>query len=412
MRVLIADKFESWGLDELRAAGFEVVCEPGLNGSALRDALVQTQAAVLIVRSTEVTADMFEASSHLGLVIRAGAGFNTIDVGAASQCGVYVANCPGKNAVAVAELTFALILALDRRIVENVTDLRQGRWNKKEYSNARGLKGRVLGVIGLGQIGRAVVQRALSFEMKVLAWSRSLTADQADEMSIVRCETPGQVAGNCDILTVHVAMTPDTRSIIDAAVLERLAPGSYFINTSRAEVVDYAALERAVRERGIRVGLDVYTEEPEAGQAAFHASIMDAGVVYGTHHIGASTDQAQNAIAAETIRIVRTFATTGQVPNGLNIETQAPASCQLVVRHYDKVGVLAAVLDHLRRANINVGAMTNSPFQGGKTAVAAIRLNQPIPGPVLQAIAGMKDLVINAEVKEIGPIGPIGPIPP
>lgn len=419
MKVLIADKFESWGIEELRAAGHEVICDPGLSGAALAGALVQTQASVLIVRSTEVTADMFEASPHLGLVVRAGAGFNTIDVGAASQCGVYVANCPGKNAVAVAELTFALILALDRRVVENVADLRQGRWNKKEYSQARGLKGRTLGVIGLGQIGRAVVQRALAFEMKVIAWSRSLTAEQADEMSIVRCETPGQVAGNCDILTVHVAMTPDTHSIIDAAVLDRLQPGSYFINTSRAEVVDYAALEKAVRERGIRVGLDVYPDEPEAGQAAFEPAIIKSigpigpiGPIYGTHHIGASTDQAQEAIAAETIRIVRTFAATGQVPNGLNIETQAPASCQLVVRHYDKVGVLAAVLDHLRRANINVGAMTNSPFKGGKTAVAAIRLNQPIPAPVLAAIAGMKDLVIQVDVKQIGPIGPMGPILP
>jgi D-3-phosphoglycerate dehydrogenase len=196
-------------------------------------------------------------------------------------------------------------------------------------------------------------------------------------------------------------MTPDTEKIIDAAVLDRLQPGSFFINTSRAEVVDYAALEKVVRERGIRVGLDVYPDEPETGQAAFHAAIMNAGDVYGTHHIGASTDQAQNAIAAETIRIVRTFAATGQVPNGLNIETQAPASCQLVVRHYDKVGVLAAVLDHLRRADINVGAMTNTPFKGGKTAVAAIRLNQPIPEPVVQAIAGMKDLVIQVDVKAL-----------
>lgn len=401
MKVLIADKFESWGIDELRAAGYEVISDPALNGADLRDAIVNTQCAVLIVRGTEVTAGMFEASPHLGLVVRAGAGHNSIDVAAASRCGVFVANCPGKNAVAVAELTFALILALDRRVVDNVTDLRQGRWNKKEYSQARGLKGRTLGIVGLGQIGRLVVQRALAFEMKVIAWSRSLTPEQADEMSVVRCETPGHVAANCDILSVHVAMTPDTRKIIDASVLDRLQPGSYFINTSRAEVVDYVALEKAVRERGIRVGLDVYPDEPESGQASFKTAIMESGVVYGTHHIGASTDQAQNAIAAETIRIVRTFAATGQVPNCLNIETQAPACCQLVVRHYDKVGVLAAVFDQLRRANINVGEMTNTPFRGGKTAVAAIRLHQPIPESVLQSIAAMKDLVIQVDVKSL-----------
>jgi D-3-phosphoglycerate dehydrogenase len=401
MKVLIADKFESWGIEELRASGFEVVSEPALSGAALRDAIVQTQCAVLIVRGTEVTADMFEASPHLGLVVRAGAGFNTIDVNAASDCGVYVANCPGKNAVAVAELTFALILALDRRIVENVLDLRQGSWNKKEYSQARGLKGRTIGIVGLGQIGRAVAQRALAFEMKVIAWSRSLTQELADELSIVRCETPGQVAGNCDILSVHVAMTPDTHQIIDAAVLERLQPGSYLITTSRAEVVDYSALEKCVRERGIRVGLDVYPDEPEGGQASFKAAIFESGVVYGTHHIGASTEQAQDAIAGETVRIVRGFAATGRAPNCLNIETQAPACGQLVVRHYDKVGVLAAVLDQLRRASINVGEMTNTPFKGGKTAVATIRVNQPIPESVIQAIAGMKDLVIQVDAKSL-----------
>lgn len=401
MKLLIADKFESWGIDELRAAGFDVISDPALNGAALRDAIIQTQCAVLIVRSTEVTSEMIEASPHLGLVVRAGAGHNTIDVAAASRCGVYVANCPGKNAVAVAELTLALILALDRRVVDNTTDLRQGRWNKKEYSQARGLKGRTLGIIGLGQIGRAVLQRALAFDMKVIAWSRSLTPEQADEWSLVRCETPGHVAANCDILTVHVALTPETRKIVDATVLDRLGSGSYFVNTSRAEVVDYVALEKAVRERGIRAGLDVFPDEPESGQASFRSAIMESGVVYGTHHIGASTDQAQNAIASETIRIVRAFASTGQVPNCLNIETQAPAHGQVVVRHYDKVGVLAAVLDQLRRANINVGEMTNTPFKGGKTAVAAIRVNQPIPDSVIQSIAGMKDLVIQVDFKSL-----------
>jgi D-3-phosphoglycerate dehydrogenase len=169
MRVLIADKFGGNGVDALRAAGCDVVLDPGLNGQALRDAIVKTLCRILVVRSTEVTADMLQAGNTLCLVVRAGAGVNTIDVTAASQRAILVANCPGKNAIAVAELTFALILGLDRRVCENVVDLRNGRWNKREYAAARGLKGRTLGVVGLGRIGEAVVRRALAFEMDVVA---------------------------------------------------------------------------------------------------------------------------------------------------------------------------------------------------------------------------------------------------
>ena len=137
MKVLVADPFEASGLDGLRAAGCEVVHDAGLKDEALVAALAETGADVLIVRSTKVTAEMLDAGA-LGLIVRAGAGYNTIDVAAASARGIYVSNCPGKNAVAVAELTMGLILALDRRIPDNVIELRAGRWNKKEYASGPG----------------------------------------------------------------------------------------------------------------------------------------------------------------------------------------------------------------------------------------------------------------------------------
>ncbi len=402
MNVLIADKFEASGLAGLRQAGCEVTCEPGLKGDALCAAIASTRCDVLIVRSTQVTAHMFDASPHLGLVVRAGAGYNTIDVAAASRKGVFVANCPGKNAIAVAELTFALILALDRRVAEGAIDLRAGKWDKKQYSQARGIKGRTLGIIGMGEIGRAVAVRARAFEMDVVAWSRSLGDEAARALSVTPLGSPADVAAACDILTIHLAATPETKGIINAGVLAKLKPGSYLVNTARAELLDYAALANAVKDRGIRVGLDVFPGEPDTATAPFAPEIVKAGgVIYGTHHIGASTDQAQEAIAAETVRIVAAFKETGQVPNCVNIETRSPACCQLVVRHYDRVGVLATVLDMLRKANINVEEMSNTVFQGAKAAVAVIRLHQRPSAELIQALADLSEMIIKVELKSL-----------
>ena len=178
MLVLIADKFEQSGRDGLQAIGCDVLYKPDLKDESLIEAIRQNNPDVIVVRSTRVTEPMLDAG-QVKLVVRAGAGFNTIDVPAASRRGIYVANCPGKNSIAVAELAFALILALDRRIVDNVISLRQGEWNKKEYSKARGLFGRTLGLIGVGKIGQEMISRAQAFGMPVVAWSRSLTPERA-----------------------------------------------------------------------------------------------------------------------------------------------------------------------------------------------------------------------------------------
>src|SRR5947199_6374649 len=171
MKVLVADKFEPSGIDGLKAAGCEVLYQPDLKDDALRTAIRDSGADVLVVRGTNVTGPMLEAGS-LSLVVRAGAGYNTIDVATASRRGIYVSNCPGKNAIAVAELACALMLALDRRIPDNVAELRAGTWNKKEYSKARGLFGRTLGLLGYGNIGQEMAKRAHAFGMPIVVWSR------------------------------------------------------------------------------------------------------------------------------------------------------------------------------------------------------------------------------------------------
>src|SRR5262249_377942 len=190
---LIADKFPDAGQADLVRIGCEVVYESDLKDSDLVQAIRSGGADVLVVRSTRVTGEMLEAG-RLSLVVRAGAGYNTIDVQTPSACGIYVANCPGNNSIAVAELAFGFILALDRRIPDNVADLRQGRWNKKEYSKARGVFGRTLGLIGLGRIGQEMVQRGRAFGMPVVAWSRSLTSQRAHDLGVEMKQSPVEVA--------------------------------------------------------------------------------------------------------------------------------------------------------------------------------------------------------------------------
>ena len=379
MKVLIADEFQQDGVDTLTGAGCNVVAEPSLVGDELQSAVARVDPQVLIVRGTQVTEAMLQASERLSVVVRAGAGVNAIDIAAAARRGILVANCPGRNAVAVAELTFALILGLDRRIVEGVNDLRRGVWNKKDYVKARGLKGRTLGIVGMGLIGQAVARRAQAFEMPVVAWSRSLTDQSAEHYGVVACESPADAAAQCDILTIHLAATSDTEKIIDGAVLGRLKPGSYVINTARAEVIDYDALRRAIRDRGIRVGLDVFPDEPSTGDGVFSDPILsETGIVYGTHHIGASTDQAQNAISEETVNIVTHYMRTGQVKNCVNLRAESPAAYVVVVRHRNRPGVLAHTLNVISHAGVNVEEMENVICAGSESACAQIKLDGPL----------------------------------
>jgi len=374
MRVLIADKFEQSGRDGLQALGCEISYQPDLKDDALVEAIKRDTPDVLVVRGTKITEPMLEAGP-VKLVVRAGAGFNTIDVAAASKRGIYVSNCPGKNSIAVAELAFALILALDRRVADNVIALRRGEWNKKEFSKARGLFGRTLGLIGVGKIGQEMIPRARAFGMPVVAWSRSLTAERAAMLGVEAKESIKAVAAAADIVSVHLALNPETKNLLGADFFNAMNEGAYFINTARGEVVDQAALVAAMRNRGIRAGLDVYAVEPTSSTAEFHDEIVKEEGLYGTHHVGASTDQAQEAIATETVRIVREFKETGKVPNVVNLARQTPATHRLVVRHLDRPGVLAGVLDAIKAEQINVQEMENIVFEGASAAVARINLD-------------------------------------
>lgn len=392
MTVLVVDNIANVGIEALRSAGYTVTARPELSGEALIEALRAHAPDVLIVRSTRVTAEALEASPDLALIVRAGAGYDTIDVSGAAQRGIFVANCPGRNSVAVAELTMGLIVALDRRIPDNVIDAREGLWNKKAYAQAEGLKGRTLGIIGLGNIGTAVRDRAQAFGLDVIAWSRSLTPEAAEAQGIGHRDSPEAVAADADMVTLHVASTPETENLADRAFFEALPEGAFFINTTRAAVVDEEALAWAMNEKDVRAALDVMEGEPSSKRAEFEHPLAGHSNLYMTHHIGASTQQALDATAMEAARVVRTFDKEGDVPNCVNLAAQTKASYQLTVRHKDKVGVLAGVLDEVRRANWNIQEMSNRIFEGGGAAVASIRFAGTYDEDAIDRIEGSDDV--------------------
>jgi len=401
MKVLVADKFEKVGIDGLKELGCTVVSKPDVKADALPALIRDVDPHILIVRGKKVTADSLKAGTALTLVIRAGAGIDTIDVATASSQGVFVSNCPGKNSIAVAELVLGLLLSCDRRIPDQVVALRQGRWNKAEYSKASGLYGRTLGIVGLGPIGREVAVRAQAFGMRILAWSRSLTHEEAEALGVAYAHTPLEVARLSDAVTINVAANEETRNLVNAEFLAAMKPGAYLINTSRGSVVDEAALATAVRERGIRAGLDVFQNEPAGGSGDFGNAIVQTPGVYGTHHVGASTDQAQVAIAHEVIRIVRAFRTTGEVPNVVNRLARSSATHVLTIRHRNRPGVLAHVFGVLAGAAINVEEVENIIYHGAQATLARIHLDgEPTNGALERIRTGNAD-IISVELSEI-----------
>jgi D-3-phosphoglycerate dehydrogenase len=239
--------------------------------------------------------------------------------------------------------------------------------------------------------------------MRVVAWSRSLTEEAAEDLEVVRCESPGDVASRCDVLSIHLAACSETEKIINAEVLSRLRPGSYVVNTARASVLDYAALLRLMRERDLRVGLDVFPDEPESGEAAFRTSIVEAGgVVYGTHHIGASTDQAQEAIASEAVRVVQAYIRSGRVDNCVNLAARSKATGVLVVRHRNRPGVLAHTLNEISRAGVNVEEMENVICEGVESACAQIKVDGPLSNEALQKIESGNEHVFGVTFASVG----------
>lgn len=399
MHLLFADRLPEQTVVDLEARGHVCVMEPELTADDLPGRIAGFDG--LVVRSTKVRAAVFEAADRLALVVRAGAGTNTIDTDAAAAAGVFVSNVPGRNAAAVAELTMGLLLAIDRRIPDNVADLRSGQWDKKGYSKAQGLLGSTMGIIGLGSIGLLVAERATAFGIKVQTLAKPGRSEhvvsRAEELGITMCGSLHELVSSSDIVSLHVPSSDDTRHLVDDSFLRLMRPGAILLNTSRGDVVDEGALLKALDAGEVRAGLDVFVDEPSTGRTAWDSPLARHPAVVATHHIGASTEQAQLAIAAGVTEVVDAFM-AGEVRDCVNLAPTRLGSVTLTIRHLDRVGVLAQVLDRLSAAGLNVEHMENRIFRGGHAAVASIDVAGSASESLLEALRELPHVLSVTEV--------------
>ncbi len=394
MRLLFADSLDESRLSSLRDAGHEVIVDAGLDADDLPGAIAGVD--VLVVRSTQVTAETIEAADQLGLIVRAGAGTDNVDKVAASAKGIYVCNVPGQNAVAVAELTMGLLLAIDRHLADGAADLRNGVWNKKKYTQADGVYGKTIGIIGLGDIGMAVAERAKAFGLTVIAERKhgrsAATLQRIRSVGVQLVDSRAELLAQSDIVSIHVPKSDDTIGMVDAAFLAALPERAIVLNTSRGDIVVADDLIAAMDERGIRAGLDVYPGEPAEGTADFASALASHPNVVGSHHIGASTAQAQDAVAAGTIEVVEAYA-AGDVINCVNLVQEPLGACVLVIRHEDEVGVLAKVFAVLRRRGLNIQQMQNQLFSANGAAVATINVEGAVDAKCIDALADIHEVI-------------------
>ena len=392
MKVLIADKLPEQYVQKLRDHNLEVTFEPKLGENDLPEAAKDTD--IIVVRSTVVNAKTIESSEKLNLIIRAGAGYNNIDVAAANKKGIYVANCPGKNAIAVAELAMGLMISLDRGIPSNVMDFQNGVWNKALYSKGKGLHGRTIAIVGLGNIGREVAIRANAFGMNV--YGKDISRIEGVEYKDF--SEFDQILPIADVVTVHLPQTPQTKGLFNDDMFSYMKEGAYFINTSRPGVVEEDALIKAVKEKKIRAGVDVFMDEPEQKTGEVKSKLQGVDGIYVTHHIGASTEQAQNAVAEEAVKIIIDFINSGVIDHWVNRAKLTDAHYQLVVKHYDKPGVLASILDVLRQGEINIEEVENIIFDGGIVACCTMKLKTSATNEMLKAMRNNPNVLTVSHV--------------
>ena len=290
MKVLVADQFSPAGMEEMKDSGIEVHYDAALQGDALAAKLAEVGPEVLVVRSTKVPSAVVDATNNLQLIVRAGAGYDTIDFNYCSTKGIYVANCPGKNANAVSELAIGLMLAIDRRTAEGINMLKAGNWNKGMFANCRGIKGRTLGLIGFGNIGKLVCRAARALEMEVLVCTRTQHANLEEDLGFTYV-SQDELLARSDIVSIHTPSTPQTKGMVNAEFLGKMKPNAMLINTSRGNVVDEEALLAKLEScPDFWVGTDVYNGEPTVKATNdFNHPIAAHPRVYGTHHCGAST---------------------------------------------------------------------------------------------------------------------------
>jgi D-3-phosphoglycerate dehydrogenase len=389
-RVLICDKLESSGVDLLKQAGFEVDNRPGLTGDALKEA-VRAADGVIVRSATKITAELLDDPGKLRAVARAGVGVDNIDVAAATRKGVVVMNTPGGNTVSAAEHTIALLLALARHVPAADASMKAGRWDRSKFVGTQ-LAGKTLGVIGLGRIGREVARRAAGLDMQVVGFDPFLTPDRAGQLGIEAVAGLDQLLPRCDFLTVHTPLTDETRDLIGAAQIQKLKPGCRLVNVARGGIFNEAALAEALKSgRVAGAALDVFGQEPPPADLP----LLKAPNAVLTPHLGASTVEAQDAVAREAAQLLIDFLTRGVVQFAVNmaaVDRTELDELRLYVDLTRRLGLLHAQMDRgaITKAHLHYrGEVAHRSTRLLTAAFAAGLLEYRLGGPVN---------VVNAEV--------------
>jgi D-3-phosphoglycerate dehydrogenase len=386
-RVLVSDTLSEQGLAILRQQpGFDVDYKPGLNEEALAAAIAGADA--LVIRSgSKVTARVLESATNLRVIGRAGIGVDNVDVPAASKRGVVVMNTPTGNAVTTAEHALALLFSLARMIPQASQTLKAGKWEKKKFEG-RELAGKTLGVIGLGNIGRIVADRAKGLKMNVIGYDPVLTADRAAALGIdlVPLETIWERA---DAITVHTPLTETTRGLVNDEVVGKLKKGVLLVNAARGGIYDLDAVLRGLESGHIGgVALDVFEVEPPPNDLP----ILKHERVIVTPHLGASTKEAQDRVALEIAEQVAAYLTTGAIQNAVNVTSVSGETASKLSPYIDLADKLGKFIAQTGEKGIVKSIEVDcvgEPSGPGFKAIAA------------SALAGFLQLFLEAHVNQV-----------
>lgn len=350
MKIVISDSLPTSAADLLRDAGWTVDAEAGRPLDALKAALADADG--LIVRSaTKVDADLIAAAPNLRVIARAGSGVDNVDLTAASQRGILVLNAPGANSISVAEHAFALMLTLARSIAQADAHMKNGRWEKKSLQGAE-LRGKTLGVVGFGRIGREVVRRARAFEMRIVAHDPYVSSQLAEDLD-VELVSMDDLCARADFITLHLPSSAGTKRLLSKERLAQCKPGVRIINTARGTLVDEAALAEAIASGHVAgAALDVFEREPPPD-----TTLTGLPQVVATPHIAASTKEAQELVGLETATCVREFLRSGVVRNAVNFSSVSAEEfkrLQPYVALAERLGSLLAQLTDDRIEGVGV----------------------------------------------------------
>lgn len=389
-RILVLDPIAQEGLDILdSASGVEYEIRTGLSGDELRQALNEFDGAIL--RSgVKITAESLEGNTRLRALVRAGVGTDNIDKAAATRRGIVVMNTPAGNTVSTAEHTFALMLALSRKIAAANQSLREGRWDRKLFMGTQ-LAGKTLGIVGMGRIGREVASRGLAFDMQVIAYDPFLTDEQAAALGVRLYPTVDEMLPELDYLTVHTPLTPETTGLINRENLHKVKPGLRLINAARGGIYETAALIEGLQNGQLGgVALDVFDSEPCTSSPLF-----ELPNVVCTPHLGASTEEAQTQVAVEGVHLLLNYLQHGEIRHAVNVAALDPKTLEELRPFLDIANRLGLMLSQWHGGGIDKVTLS---YRGGLSDRDTRLLNNAFCAGLLQRAIGNEVNEINAEM--------------